>query len=95
VLVDTLTTDGQFDIGNGALSHPTGVGCSLTGNGGESASGHLEVHVTDKVTIAGNSNRKTTAVSGGTVHSLLDVLHGEVGVALVHRLEESNLGVTS
>jgi len=94
VLVDALATDGQLDVSHGALSHPAGIWGSLTSDSCEGTGGDLEVHVTDKVTVAGNGHGKAAAVGGGAVHGLLDVLHGKVGVALVHRLEEGNLGVT-
>jgi len=52
------------------------------------------VHVADQVTVAGNGHGHATAAAGGTVGGLLDQLHRKVGVTLVHRLEESHLGVT-
>jgi hypothetical protein len=93
VLIDALTTDGQLNVSHGALSHPAGINGAV-GVGSQSGGGDLQVHITDKVTVAGNSHGKAAAVAGGAVHGLLDVLHGEVGVALVHRLEEGHLGVT-
>jgi hypothetical protein len=94
VLVDTLATDGQLDVSHGTLGHPAriegGVGVSLQSGGG----GELQVHITDEVTVAGHSHGEAAAVTGRAVHGLLDVLHGKVGVTLVHRLEEGNLGVT-
>jgi hypothetical protein len=93
-LVNTLTTDGKLGRSDGTLSDPVGI---ITVGGAGVSRGRLElnVHVTDKITVAGNSHGDATRGSGGTVNSLLDVLHREVSVALVDRLEESNLRVTS
>ena len=88
VLVDALTTDGKLNVVDGTLGHPAGklrgVDIGL----------EFDVHVTDEITVAGNSDGHTAGVRGSTVHGLLDVLHREVGVALVFRLEEGHLRVT-
>ena len=55
----------------------------------------LDIHVTDEITVAGDCDGDATGVGGSTVDGLLDVLHREVSVALVFRLEESYLRVTS
>jgi hypothetical protein len=88
VLVDTLTTDGKLNVVDGALGDPAGSGRS--GGGGE----EFDVHVTDEITVTGDSHGHATGVGGSTVDGLLDVLHREVGVALVFRLEEGHLRVT-
>ena len=88
VLVDALTTDGKLNVVDGTLGNPArnlGVGSERLG---------FDVHVTDEITVAGNGDGHTTGVRGSTVHGLLDVLHREVGVALVFRLEEGHLRVT-
>jgi len=97
VLVDALTTDGQLDGGNGTLSDPAHIQTAVVGgqvsiNEGVGCQSH--VHVADEVTVASNGHRHAAGRCGGTVHRLLNVLHREVGVTLVHRLEESHLGVT-
>jgi len=88
VLVDALTTNGKLDVVDGALGDPAselrGVDIGLK----------LDVHVTDEITVAGDSHGDATGVGGSTVDGLLDVLHREVGVALVFRLEEGHLRVT-
>ena len=88
VLVDALTTDGQLNIVDGTLSNPARArvirGARL----------ELEVHVTDEITVTGDSHRHAAGVGGSTVDGLLDVLHSEVGVALVFGLEEGHLRVT-
>jgi len=88
VFVDALTTDGQLDVVDRTLGDPA--------RGGVSSRLGLEfdVHVTDKVTVTSDSHRHATGVGGSTVDGLLDVLHREVSVALVFRLEESYFGVT-
>jgi hypothetical protein len=88
VLVDTLTTDGKLNVVDGALGDPAGSGRS--GGGGE----EFDVHVADEITVTGDSHGHATGVGGSTVDGLLDVLHREVGVALVFRLEEGHLRVT-
>ena len=88
VLVDTLTTDGKLDVVDGALGNPASSGRS---SGGRE---EFDVHVTDEITVTGDSHGHATGVGGGTVDGLLDVLHREVGVALVFRLEEGHLRVT-
>ena len=89
VLVDALTTDGQLNILDGTLSGPAGSGA-----GKRTLRLEFDVHVGDEITVAGDGNRDTAVGTGGTVDGLLDVLHREVSVAAVNRLEEGNLGVT-
>jgi hypothetical protein len=93
VLVDTLTTDGKLDVVDGTLGDEVAV-TSIRGAGGGDRRLELEVHVTDKVTVTGDSDGHAAGVGGSTVDGLLDVLHREVGVALVFRLEEGHLRVT-
>ena len=95
VLVNALTTDGKLRGGDGALGDPAGIGTESESVGRSRVGLELEVHVTDEITVAGNSHGDATGVGGSTVDGLLDVLHREVSVALVNRLEESNLRVTS
>jgi hypothetical protein len=93
VLVNALATDGQFSGSDRTLSDPAGIVAS--GGAGVRRSGlEFDVHVADQITVAGNSDGHAARVGGGTVNSLFDVFHREVGVTLVHRLEEGNLGVT-
>jgi len=94
VLVDALTTDGQFNVVDGTLSDPVAV----IDEGRRGSVGRrrfeLDVHVTDKVTVTGDSHGHAAGVGGSTVDGLLDVLHREVSVALVFRLEEGYFWVT-
>jgi hypothetical protein len=94
VLVDALTTDGKLDVVDGTLGDPVAVVVGVRSSGVGSDRLELDVHVTDKITVAGNSHGDATGVGGSTVDGLLDVLHREVSVALVLRLVEGNLGVT-
>jgi len=85
VLVDTLTTNGQFNILDGALGEP-GIGIDALGL-------HFDVHVGDEITVASDGDGNATAVTGGAVDGLFDVFHSEVRVTLVHGLEESDFWV--
>jgi len=88
VLVDALATDGQFNILDGTFREPRIVG------GGDSTSLHFDVHVSDQVTITGNGDGDAAIGTWGTVDGLFDVFHREVGVTLVHRLEESDFWIS-
>ena len=93
VLVDALATDGQFNVVDGTLGNPVAI--SGGGGGGSRLIGlQLDVHVTNEITVARNSDGHAAGVGGGTVHGLFDVLHREVSVALVFGLEEGHLRVT-
>ena len=88
VLVDALATDGQFNILDHALREPRVIGDGASGRLG------FNVHVGNQITVAGDGNGHATVRVWGTVDGLFDVFHREVGVTLVHRLEESNFWVT-
>jgi hypothetical protein len=89
VLVDALTTNGKLNVVDRTLRDPAReLGVGRRGL-------EFEVHVTDEITVARNGDGHATTSGGGTVDGLLDVLHREVGVALVFRLEEGHLRVTS
>ena len=90
VLVDSLTTDGQFNILDRTFRDP-----GIRGDTRRRGSFQFNVHVRDQITISGDRNRDTTGWTGGTVDSLFDVFHREVSVAFVNSLEESNFWVTS
>ena len=94
VLVDALTTDGKLNVVDRTLGDPVAVISGVHGGGVGGERLQFEVHITDKVTVTGNSHGDATGVSGSTVDGLLDVLHREVGVTLVFRLVEGNFGVT-
>jgi hypothetical protein len=91
VLVDSLTTDGQFNVLDRSFRGPRIQ--ARRGNG--SVRRQFNVHVTDQITVSGDRDGNTATRSGGTVNSLFDVFHRKVGVAFVNRLEESDFWVTS
>ena len=88
VLVDALATDGQFNILDHALREPRVIGDGASGRLG------FNVHVGNQITVTGDGNGHATVRVWGTVDGLFDVFHREVGVTLVHRLEESDFWVT-
>ena len=90
LLVDALTTNGKLNVVDGTLGHPRGTSLVDAGLDLE-----LDVHVADEITVTGDGHGHTAGIGGGTVDGLLDVLHREVSVALVFRLEEGHLRVTS
>ena len=96
VLVDALTTNGKLNILDGTLGGPAVIEGARSGGSLENRalSLELDVHVGNEITVTGDRHGNATGVRGSTVHGLLDVLHSEVSVALVNRLEEGNLGVT-
>ena len=93
VFVDALATDGQFNVVDGTLGNPVAI---TSGGGGRNGLVGLEldVHVTNQITVTGDSHGDAAGVGGGTVDGLFDVLHREVSVALVFGLEEGHLRVT-
>jgi len=93
VFVDALTTDGQLSGSDGTLRNPVSIITSGRTSVG-SAGLEFDVHVTDEITVTGDSHGHATVGGGGTVDGLLDVLHREVGVALVNRLEEGHFRVS-
>ena len=88
VFVDTLATDGQFNILDGTFRNPR------IGGSGIWTSLEFDVHVGDQITVAGNGDGNAAIGTWGTVDSLFDVFHSEVRVTLVHGLEESDFWVT-
>mgnify|MGYP006139532195 CR=1 FL=1 len=93
VLVDSLTTDRQFAVLDRTLSGPSGT--IVTACVGESRLRlEFDVHVTDQITVSGDSHGNATRVRGSTVDSLFDVFHREVSVAFVDSLEKSYFWVT-
>jgi len=99
VLVDALSTDLELNLADEVVANPVEPAeLSTRAVGGEEldlGEGGLEVHTVDQVTVALNSDSDLLAEARGTVERVLDGLHGEVGVATVNDLEESDLGVAS
>jgi len=94
VAVDALTTDGDFDVLDGAFRGVDGRR-TLGGRAEARLRLHFEVHVLDQITVTGDRHGHATIVSGGTVNGLLDDFGREVAVTLVNGLEEGNLRVRS
>ena len=94
VLIDSLTTDGQFRSRDNTLGDPVSI-WATTRDVRESYCCRFEVHVTDQITVSGDSDRDAARGRGRTVHSLFDGFHRKVGVAFVNRLEKSDFWVTS
>ena len=90
VLVDSLTTDGQFDSRDRGFRNPR-----IFSNTWCSGTLQFNVHVRDQITISGDRDGNATGVRGGTVDSLFDVFHRKVSVAFVDSLEKSDFWVTS
>ena len=74
LFVDALTTDGKLNVVDGTLGNPSGVSGSHT----RGLDLEFDVHVTDEITVTGDSDGDATGVGGSTVDGLLDVLHREV-----------------
>ena len=94
VLVNSLTTNRQFAVLDGTLSGPSGT-ISTACVGEIRLSFKFDVHVTDQITVSGDSHGNATRVRGSTVDSLFDVFHRKVCVAFVDSLEKSDFWVTS
>jgi hypothetical protein len=98
--VDALATDLNLNLRDELLTgevEPTSVDVSgralqRLANLGES---NLKVSAVRQITVTGDGAGHTATEVSLAVESLLDRLHGEVGVTLVGNLPESNLGVTS
>jgi hypothetical protein len=99
--VNALTTDLDLNLRDELLAgevEPTGINTVLVGtlhllvNLGES---DLQVGAVSQITVAGNGASDTATEVSLAVKSLLNGLHGKVGVAFVGNLPESNLGIAS
>ena len=73
------------------------VGGDLGGStgGDEKAGVVLGPQVLEKISVTGDGHRYAGTGGNGAVDGLLNRLNGEVGVAPVNGLEESNLGLAS
>lgn len=99
--VNSLATNLNLNLGNQLLTgvvQPTGIdtgiarGLHALVNLGES---NLDIGAVGKISVSGDGAGNTATEVSLAVESLLNRLHGEVGVASVRHLPESNLGVSS
>jgi hypothetical protein len=97
--INALATDLNLHLRNELLTgevKPTGINAVLRRrlhllvDLGES---DLQVGAVSQITVAGNGASDTATKVSLAVESLLNGLHGKVGVALVRNLPESDLGV--
>jgi hypothetical protein len=98
--VNSLATNLNLNLGDQLLTgvvQPTGIDITSTGvlhalvNLGES---NLDIGAVSHITVSGDGARNTATEVSLAVESLLNRLHGEVGVASVRHLPVSNLGVS-
>ena len=99
LLVDALTTDLNLNIIDDVVTdpvEPTELSARTVRHLElHLRQGSLEVHAVDQITVALNRAGNLLAKVRGAVKRVLDGLHGKVGVAAVHHLEESDLRVAS
>jgi hypothetical protein len=92
MLVDALTADLELHVLNQGVAHRVHVLMIVISV--LLRKGHLEPHVGHEIAVAADGAGHAGTGLGGAVEGLLDGLHGEVGVAAVHHLEERDLGLT-
>ena len=100
--VDTLATDLNLNLRDELLTgevEPTRIDTSGTGGVlkrlADLRESNLKVSAVSQITVTGDGAGHTATEVGLAVKSLLDRLHGEVGVTLVADLPESDLGIAS
>jgi hypothetical protein len=100
--VNALATDLNLNLRDELLTgevKPTGIDAIGTGGVLEGLAdlreSNLKVSAVSQITVTGDGAGHTATEVGLAVKSLLDRLHGEVGVTLVADLPESNLGIAS
>jgi len=99
--VNALATDLNLNLRDELLTgkiKPTGVDVasgSVLERLANLRESHLKVSAVRQITVTGDGAGHTATEVSLAVESLLDRLHGEVGVTLVGNLPESDLGVTS
>ena len=99
VLVNALTTDLELNFLDQVVTRPVQPAELSTRTVRSSDSylreSRLEIHTINQITVTLNRASYGLAKARGTVERVLNGLHGEVRVATVNRLEESNLRVSS
>ena len=95
VLVNALSTDRQFDVLDRTLGNPRGVRRRDASRNPEVGSSlEFDIHVTDEITVTGDRHGNAAVVGRRAVNRLFDVLHREVRVSAVNRLEKCHLRVS-
>jgi hypothetical protein len=99
VLIDTLTTDLEFNFADKIVANPVEPAeLSTRAVRGEElylGESGLEIHTIDQVTITLNSYGDLLTKARRTIERIFNGFHSEVGVTTIYNLEESDLGVTS
>jgi hypothetical protein len=99
MLIDTLTTDLEFDFADKIVANPVEpTELSTRAVRGEELNlreGGLEIHAVNQITVTLNSDSDLLTKARRTVERIFNGFHGKVGVTTVYNLEESDLGVTS
>ena len=100
--VDALATDLNLNLRDELLTgeiEPTGINAVLARRVlqrlADLGKSHLEVSAVSQITVTRDGAGHAATEVSLAVESLLNRLHGEVGVTLIANLPESNLGVTS
>jgi hypothetical protein len=102
--VNALTTDLDLNLRDELLTgeiKPTGINAVLATTGRvlkrltDLRKSNLKISAVSQITITRDGAGYAATEVGLAVESLLDRLHGEVGVTLVADLPESNLGIAS
>ena len=99
VLVNALTADFKFHVGDKVLANPVEPTELTAGTvrgdiDRHLGQGGLEVDTVDQVAVALDSAGHLLAKVGGTIERVLNGLHGEVGVTTVNHFKKSDLWVT-
>ncbi len=99
VLVNALTADLELNLLDEVVADPVEPAelsaRAVRGEELDLRESGLEVHAVDQVTVTLDGNSHLLTEARGTIERILNGLHGEVSVATVDRLEESNLRVSS
>ncbi len=98
--VNALATDLDLNLSNELLTgvvQPTGIDITRRALHGlvDLGQGDLHVGAVSKISVSGDGAGNTATKVSLTVEGLLNGLHGEVGVASVRHLPESDLGASS
>ena len=94
VLVDALATDGELDVAQEDVTKPVQPTELLAGGDSDVGQGHVEVHLVDKVTVAGKHAGHLAPEIGSAVELLGNALHGEVCVTPEDKLPVGDLRIS-